>query len=1060
MRPLKLTMEAFGSYGQRTEIDFGQAGQNLFLIAGDTGAGKTTIFDAIVFALYGEASSTDNPKEGELLRSQYAPLAAEPFVLLEFADGGQSYTVKRIPRYRKLQSRGAGKGVSLNKIAEAEKVTLTMPDGQEYPAKETNKKIEEIVGLTKAQFMQVAMIAQGEFMKLLREKSDEKKVIFRKLFHTEIFEKLVRELERRRKEKEQALEGIKTGCRLLASGVQIPKGYEGGETLLALKNQITNGTLGNIEQFMQELGALCKNLEEEVDSLKGVYDKAECAREEKNTAYVRAEALAGYFQQLDNADKDLKECEAMQEDIKKAEGLISDIQAAYDIQVVFLQYEESQKRESDIRERLNVKKELLPGLSAAVTKLCISEEEAKAALEKEQGVANRIAERVKAARVVFERIDAAQEKLAQYQAELETQKNAEKAERKALEALRQKEAAWKQRAAELGNAEAAYMAWTGRNAAAGQIREEVASLKKMRAELESYLSKKKKALAQYETASQKYEAENKAYHQMNKEYMDAKAGYFARKLVPGEPCPVCGAKEHPAPFVCAPDVAEISEEALEELKKEVEALQKKQAEAAEKSGSAVAALEEKEHSFKDSFAVLCERMSKNIDGIQETLTPENAEAVFIRWECGVQAEGEALQKNVKELADIQESLSSVEFEKESLTEKINTCHGAVESANTAVESCKTEIRSLREGLEYETLEAAEEEQRLSEQRCSTSREDYAMAADNKQKAVTEATKTQALIRQYEEELPKQMADMLQKKAAYEEIMQKKAFDEPQWKAVVKAHSRSEIAALQETIQTYGEKRAAAQSLKKAAQKEIQGKERPRLALMEAEKAAAEEACRTVRAQLDSIKELYSSNQRAYDGLEPQRRERAAAAQEHGRLDRLYRLFSGSVSGSRMDLETYVQRYYLEKILYAANARFREMAAGQFELRMINLEKAGEGKNKGLDLMVYSTVTGKTREIRTLSGGESFMAALALALGMADRIQQSAASLNLDMLFIDEGFGSLDEHSRNQAVKVLKEMAEGSRLVGIISHVTELKQEIDNQLVVSRDEKGSHVKWVD
>ena len=160
----------------------------------------------------------------------------------------------------------------------------------------------------------------------------------------------------------------------------------------------------------------------------------------------------------------------------------------------------------------------------------------------------------------------------------------------------------------------------------------------------------------------------------------------------------------------------------------------------------------------------------------------------------------------------------------------------------------------------------------------------------------------------------------------------------------------------------------------------------------------------------------------------------------------------------MDLETYVQRYYLEKILYAANRRFRDMSAGQLELRMYNLEKAGEGKTRGLDLMVYSAVTGKEREVRTLSGGESFMAALALALGMADQIQESSAAINLDMMVFAEGFGSLDEHSRNQAVKVLLEMAEGSKLIGIISHVTELKQEIEDQLIVIKDESGSHVKW--
>ena len=160
----------------------------------------------------------------------------------------------------------------------------------------------------------------------------------------------------------------------------------------------------------------------------------------------------------------------------------------------------------------------------------------------------------------------------------------------------------------------------------------------------------------------------------------------------------------------------------------------------------------------------------------------------------------------------------------------------------------------------------------------------------------------------------------------------------------------------------------------------------------------------------------------------------------------------------MDIETFVQRYYLQNILTAANRRFLEMSAGQYELRMYRLEKAGEGKNHGLDLMVYSTVTGKEREVRTLSGGESFMAALSLALGIADQIQQSCTAIHLDMMFIDEGFGSLDEHSRNQAVRVLKRMAGGSKMIGMISHVTELKQEVEEQLLVTKDQEGSHARW--
>ena len=228
--------------------------------------------------------------------------------------------------------------------------------------------------------------------------------------------------------------------------------------------------------------------------------------------------------------------------------------------------------------------------------------------------------------------------------------------------------------------------------------------------------------------------------------------------------------------------------------------------------------------------------------------------------------------------------------------------------------------------------------------------------------------------------------------------------------------------------------------------------------IKAEKEAAETAYQSAEKRYSQLKSDYKDNQEILTALSARMEKRQEVIKEHARIDALYRMTSGNVSGSRMDLETFVQRYYLERILYAANRRFQEMSAGQFELRMYDLKKAGEGKNRGLDLMVYSTVTGKEREVRTLSGGESFMAALSLALGMADQIQQSSAAINLDMMFIDEGFGSLDEHSRNQAVRVLQEMAEGSRLIGIISHVSELKQEIEDQLLVNKDENGSHVKW--
>ena len=221
MRPLKLTMQAFGSYGKKTEIDFTAPNQNLFLITGDTGAGKTTIFDAVVFALYGEASSNDNKKDGAELQSQFAP-GLEPYVEMTFSEKqrgiDQVFTVRRSPRHLRPRRRGTGSDMPVS-----ETVSLILPDGREYPAKEADGKIVEIVGLTKSQFMQVAMIAQGEFMELLRAKSEDKKEIFRKLFHTEIFRQIVDEIARRKKENQEKINRIRTICQTEAGRVTIPE---------------------------------------------------------------------------------------------------------------------------------------------------------------------------------------------------------------------------------------------------------------------------------------------------------------------------------------------------------------------------------------------------------------------------------------------------------------------------------------------------------------------------------------------------------------------------------------------------------------------------------------------------------------------------------------------------------------------------------------------------------------------------------------------------------------------------------------------------------------------
>ena len=319
-------------------------------------------------------------------------------------------------------------------------------------------------------------------------------------------------------------------------------------------------------------------------------------------------------------------------------------------------------------------------------------------------------------------------------------------------------------------------------------------------------------------------------------------------------------------------------------------------------------------------------------------------------------------------------------------------------------------------------------------------------------------RTEERIHQLRQSLPSQQEACSERKTAYEQIMENRQLIETQWQSLTKHYTKEDRQRLAEQINRWQEKKIAAERLKEASEAAIGDCMKPDMEQLLLQQNEAEAAWKKEQEVYDRYTEIYKTNLKVYEALMPKMNERSRIMEEHRRLDDLYNLLAGKVTGSRMDIETYVQRYYLERILYAANRRFLEMSVGQFELRMCDITKAGEGRNRGLDLMVYSNVTGKEREVRTLSGGESFMAALSLALGMADQIQQSSSAIHLDMMFIDEGFGSLDSHSRDQAVRVLQQMAGGSKLIGIISHVSELKQEIEDQLIVSKNEDGSSVRW--
>ena len=1063
MRPVKLTMQAFGSYGKRTVIDFEKTNQNLFLITGDTGAGKSTIFDAIVFALYGEASSGINKKDGTELQSQYVGPETEPFVELVFSEATgaekKTYTVRRVPRHFRPLKRGTGVK------EESGSVSLIMPDDSEYPQKETDRKLEEIVGMTKNQFMQVAMIAQGEFMELLRAKSDDKKMIFRKLFHTELYGKIVEELGRRRKGKQQEMGQIRTVCQTETAHVEVPADYEKAEELLTLKKRIVSSdrlSVVDLEEMLAILEDLCSTLKERCSAAGKEYREANRLYLEKRDACTAGLQLLRRFQELEQAEQELEECKAQEKEICETADQIRMISDAYEIQAVYERYMDAEKTVKAAERSLAEQEEALPGLSKMYEETKKQTEETNALLHKEIENYTKVSEKAERAMNVFQEIRKAEQAISSASSAARQAENIASEARQNVSRLEENEQKWRSQAETLGQAGLLLERWQGEMNRMAEMEADLFSIRTLALEMNKQKQAADKARQEYADASRIYEQKNKEYENSRRIFLNAQAGFIAKEqLRPGQPCPVCGSLHHPRPCQLDEDHQNLSRDELDVLGEEVNSLRSRQEDTASASRSAAALFQEKENTLTGEMEKLQRKLAENVpEGaeIPEKLTIGQAEKILLERKQSLSQKEKGLKEDVETLKRLQSRLQGIETEKSELRTAAETAAQKLTEAKALFASCQALRDSLDASREYETeaeakMALAEAKERKSHAEQSSSRAEAAG-----QKAKSDLENAQTLIRRYRTELPGQEKERGERKKAYERAMQEKALTESQWKEQTETRERTETARLQEIIDAYNRKKAAAESRRDSAKKETGRKKQPVPEELEAARDQAKARLDEAQKAQDREKGYYRADTGVYQALKPVMEERKKVMDEHRRLDELYNLLAGNVTGSRMDIETFVQRYYLERILYAANRRFQDMTGGQFELRMFDIEKAGKGKNRGLDLMVYSTVTGKEREVRTLSGGESFMAALSLALGMADQIRAGSASVNLDVMFIDEGFGSLDEHSRDKAVRVLQNMAGDSRMIGIISHVSELKQEIEDQLIVQKDEEGSHVRW--
>lgn len=1088
MKPIQLTMQAFGSYGKKTVIDFTKPDQNLFLITGDTGAGKSTIFDAIVFALYGEASSVVNKKNGTELQSQFSENSVEPFVELVFSEREGSedvhYTVRRVPKHIRPLKRGTGFK------EESGSVSLIMPDGMEYPSKETDKKLEEIVGLTKGQFMQVAMIAQGEFMALLRAKSDEKKVIFRRLFNTELYQDIVDELAKRRKDKQGKIAQIKTACQTEVGHIIVPeteisektetgaaeKADDVAETddscsrkihLKDLKDRILKSerlSLADMEALLQELQRTCEQLKEKVKHSEERRNQLNQDYLERRDASAKAEQLQERFKELDLAERELAECEEEKNLVGKWQLLTGQIEAAWDVQAVWQRYQDVKQQLEATEKALKSHEQALPEAEENYGQSKKALQQAKAAQEQALTEYSKILERVEKDLKSFAKIAAAKQAAAEAGKMAEAASRQEKEAADSLNLLEEQEKQWQQQAEKLSDTDSRAAILLGQQR---EIRDMAENLKNWQREEENCYRQRQtaeNAQTAYIQAQDIYIRENEVYTQASSAFFDAQAGILAKKLQPGQPCPVCGSVEHPHPHQM--ERASLTKEELDVLAQKLQKLQKQREKKSNQAGAAAAALEASERSCHQMGEQLYRKAQAYDNGGKNCETVDANDAFdsqwlakqLKRWQREWQDRDSQLQNDRKNLLQLKRLMEDAVSKKKELSEKKEKAGQQLSQIKVRLAAAEAALENMETSTYYESETTAREILTKASEKKSDSDRNYKCCEKAEQEDGNRKERTEERIHQLRQSLPSQQEACSERKTAYEQIMENRQLTETQWQSLTKHYTKEDRQRLAEQINRWQEKKIAAERLKEASEAAIGDCMKPDMEQLLLQQNEAEAAWKKQQEVYDRYTEIYKTNLKVYEALMPKMNERSRIMEEHRRLDDLYNLLAGKVTGSRMDIETYVQRYYLERILYAANRRFLEMSVGQFELRMCDITKAGEGRNRGLDLMVYSNVTGKEREVRTLSGGESFMAALSLALGMADQIQQSSSAIHLDMMFIDEGFGSLDSHSRDQAVRVLQQMAGGSKLIGIISHVSELKQEIEDQLIVSKNEDGSSVRW--
>lgn len=916
MRPIKLTMTAFGPYANETVVNFDNLGKSgLYLITGDTGAGKTMLFDAISFALY-EKSSGDARDNFAIFRSKYADRKTPSSVELIFENRGKIYKVCRRMKISKKDE------------VKAPESELYDSEGNLLSAnkKEIQQKITDILGIGHEQFTKLAMIAQGEFQKLLRADTNTRQEIFRKIFRTENYNVLQKQIADLNRVKQTAYEDDRKALISLAQQLIYEADAEPGPQILE-----AIGDFPNVPRLTELMRALIRSDET-------VYQEAETESQSVDARWTELNT------RLDNAHH----VEKLRADREK-------------------QTENLEKKVTEL----------------AAARLALDEEEGRNAYREE--LLRQIHE-LEQQHDDYAKLNSLEKQHKEKEAEHQKILTENEIRREEVGKTASRLEAFKQEQESLGTAGEELLSLENEKAAKEKSLKDLTSFADDLTALDRMADSVKDALSAYEESSTKADAAAKAYIQANKLYLSSQAGILAETLVEDQPCPVCGSLHHPAAAVKpegAPDEKELKklEKARDKAQDESQKQGKTHSELNGKFTEMKASAEKKRLELFDAGTdMTAADVKKKISEIK-TAIAEISDAIK-----------EARQRKQRK-EELPKLIQSAEESKLLLEKTIQQNENNLSALDEALKGILGQTEELRKQLPYDTAEEARKVEKAKQKELKSSEK----ALEDKRKALNNCETERAALQAGIDELSHQISEFPAENAADLEL----------------------------ELETVKVRRAFLQELRQSRYARIQ----------------------TNKSVIEKIIERDQDLQRHMA--------------EYQAVKALNDTAGGTLTGKeKITLETYVQMAYFDRIIRKANLRLLKMTNGQYELKRRESTDSKQGKF-GLDLDVIDHHNGSTRSTNSLSGGETFMASLALALGMADEVQSSAGGIQLDSLFVDEGFGTLDNEALEQAIRTLDNLAGSHRLVGIISHVDSLKERIDRQIIVTKQkDKGSFVKIVE